>query len=964
MSLNTRSMRNKVPSIMAYVKHNSVDLTLIQETWIRKCDGAILTEIKEHGYDLFTYRKPIQLEWGGGVAIIFKRGMKVNCIKCLIRFKTFEHVTCKVMTVSGPFLVISIYRRGYSETNKFTVNDFILEFSQLLDDICDASTPIVIAGDINIHVERMPLTIPSQLSDVPYNVRDVVNFYDLLKEYNLKQLITVPTHEEGGTLDLAMISGVNPTCSVGFKDQVCLSDHFHICMDIPFQPLMKSNKVTLQRRPLENLQSVDFREKILGVNLIKIDCDDVNEATNHYNLSLSNLFNEACPVSEITVNSHKKQPWYNDELRQLKQITRQTERRYRKNRSSLNHNELLNARNLYKICLRQTRSQYISKQFDEIEDDISLVYKTANHYLDDADSRCLPSCKDNLTLANDFADFFLDKIIKIRHSIENDPQVDTSLRCSLHTEFEGSGFSSFCLLSDNDVLDLVNKMACKLNSADPIPLSYLKDNIQIFLPALNQIVNLSLQSGIFPDSLKHGRVTPIAKARDVDTEKHKNFRPVTTLMFLSKLLEKAASTQLISYLENESLIPLYQSAYLKSHSCETALFKFSNDVQQMLSDGKVIILVQLDLSAAFDTVDHSLLLHLLKHKFGVAGTALQWMTSYLTGRSFSVKIGYVEGKQVLLIYGVPQGSILGPLLFILYISDLPTIAAKYNISFQSYADDSHLYVGFDPLSNYTETMSTVKKCIHEIEVWMKSNFLQMNVGKTEVLFIAKPHMHSIFDNMSITIGEKCYTSSSSCSVESLGVKLNSTMSIQKLISEVVKSSNFNLKKLSHFKYVLSVKHKLLLIKSHILNKLDYCSVLLVNAPATQICRLQSVINKAIRFVHLLKKYDRVSSFLKDAHILPMKQRIMYKSCVFVFNMLHGKCPHYMKDLIQHRIPNEMNTRSNNDNLIFSQTSDSRTIQFGMIKNWNSLPYNIRCISSEDAFKKHLKTYYFNISYAQ
>ena len=845
MSLNTRSMRKKVPSIMAYVKDHFVDLTLIQESWIRKCDGAILTEIKEYGYEVFSYRKPVKLEWGGGVAIICKKGMKINCIKCLLHFKTFEHVTCKVMSSSGPILVVCIYRRGYSDTNKFTVNDFIPEFSQLLDDICDDTTPIVIAGDINIHVERVPSTTSYHLSDVPYNARDAVRFYQLLKEYDLKQLISDPTHEEGGTLDLAIVSRVNPIYTVGLKDQVCLSDHFHICIDVPFKPLMKSNKITLQRRPLENLQSMDFQEKILNLNLCKADCDDVNEATNHYNLVLSNLLNETCPVSEITVNSHKKQKWYTDELRQLKQITRQTERRYQKHKSMLNHNELLNARNLYKICLRKTRSQFMSNEFELIENDISLVYKTANYYLDDAESRCLPSCKDNLTLANNFADFFLEKITTIRQIIENDPEVDATMRSLHHTEFEGNGFSSFQLLSENDISNLVNKMACKLNSADPIPLSYLKDNLQMFIPALKQIVNLSLQSGVFPDGLKHGRISPIAKSRGCDTELYKNFRPVTTLMFLSKLLEKAASTQLISYLDNETLIPQYQSAYLKSHSCETALFKFSNDVQQMLSDGKMVILVQLDLSAAFDTVDHSILLHLLKHKFGITGTALKWMTSYLTGRSFSVKIGYIDGKRVLLIYGVPQGSILGPLLFILYISDLPAVVSKYDTSFQSYADDSHLYAGFDPLSNYTETMSTVKQCIKEIELWMKSNFLQMNVDKTEVLFIAKPHMLSIFDNLSITIGEKCYMSSSCCSVESLGVYLNNTMSIQKLISEVVKSSNFNLKKLSHFKYVLSIKHKLLLIKSHILNKLDYCSILLVNAPATQISRLQSVINKAI-----------------------------------------------------------------------------------------------------------------------
>ena len=367
------------------------------------------------------------------------------------------------------------------------------------------------------------------------------------------------------------------------------------------------------------------------------------------------------------------------------------------------------------------------------------------------------------------------------------------------------------------------------------------------------------------------------------------------------------------YLNQNDLVPAYQSAYMKNHSCETALCKVVNDIQKMLHNRKVVALVQLDLSAAFDTVDHAILIQLLERKFGIKGSALNFFKSYLAGRSFSVKIKYVQGRRFLLIYGVPQGSILGPLLFILYISDIPLIAAKHGVSIHSYADDGQLYLGFEPSKNYTESMNKIKACIDDIETWMNANFLKLNVGKTEVIFIARPQDHAIYDNMSIDIGMKMYNASSNTSIKSLGAFINGTMTMNSMVSEYTKSMFHNLKKLGHIKYYLDVEERMLLIKSFILSKMDYCNVLLSNASWTCIQPLERVLNAGIRFIYDLKKRDHVSSFYKSAHILPLSYRIMFKSCVMVYKIINNLSPDYLNDFITMHFPNSnIGLRSDSD----------------------------------------------------
>jgi len=171
------------------------------------------------------------------------------------------------------------------------------------------------------------------------------------------------------------------------------------------------------------------------------------------------------------------------------------------------------------------------------------------------------------------------------------------------------------------------------------------------------------------------------------------------------------------------------------------------------------------------------------------------------------------------------------------------------------------------------------------------------------------------------------------------------------------------RRLKRHRYSLDQESRLLVIKSHVLEKLDYCNLLLANAPMIHLKPLTKVLHAAIRFVYNLRKRDHISSYLKQAHILPIRFRVMYKTCVMVFKILNCQAPSYLQDFVTLKPPSHINLRSNRDNLVTElDTHHERSIQYAMGKNWNSLPYDIRSSTSLSVFKKNLKTFYFNTAF--
>ena len=296
----------------------------------------------------------------------------------------------------------------------------------------------------------------------------------------------------------------------------------------------------------------------------------------------------------------------------------------------------------------------------------------------------LPSNISPESLPDKFNVFFVHKIDEIRRSFDPDRPIPTN-----PVRFSGTAFAEFQLVTEDFVKTVLQEMPKKSCGLDPIPTSVLYDCLDEIIPIVTSIMNKSLSSGIVPHCFKHALVKPLLKKASLDPNCLKHYRPVSNLPFLSKVLERIVLKPFLQHLQSHSLLEPFQSAYRKCHSTETALLRVANYLPQASDRGCVSILSLLDLSAAFDTIDHNILITRLCSTFAVLAWSL-WFISYLSCRTQSVFVGH-ESTPSVLKCGVPQDSVLGPLLFTLYTHPLSTVICQSGISYNFFADDSQLH---------------------------------------------------------------------------------------------------------------------------------------------------------------------------------------------------------------------------------------------------------------------------------
>ena len=310
------------------------------------------------------------------------------------------------------------------------------------------------------------------------------------------------------------------------------------------------------------------------------------------------------------------------------------------------------------------------------------------------------------------------------------------------------------------------------------------------------------------------------------------------------------------HLSANNLLNQFQSAYRPGHSTETALLKIVNDLLLSLDDGKISLLASLDLSPAFDTIDHDILLHRLQHDFGLSGTVLDWFSSYISGRIKSVSVHSHTSVPATVSCGVPQGSVLDPILFVLYTTPLSAVIEHHSILHHSYADDSQLQNSATP-DRRPDLIDSMRLCIDDIKDWMTANKLKLSDDKTEVMIISSSRMStalSIPDSFDIGNASVPFSDT----VKNLGVTLYCHLSLKTHVINLVRTANFELRRIDSICSLLTTKATATLVSAFILSRLDYCNSLLSGCPRSLILHLQKVQNNAARLILRISKREHIS----------------------------------------------------------------------------------------------------------
>ena len=979
ISLNIESINSKFNKLTAFIEmldnNNCLfDAILIQETWLtdKQCERESIKYYKIPGYHTI----PLGRKCGrkGGLLVYLNENYTDYYVRDFPNLQTYSSdweglfidITHKHNEpLPNKITLANVYRPGRQNNSNTSIDRFLKPFSKIFNLICKENSTIITGGDFNLNL--LKLTEREKFQE----------YFDLFVSNGSVPQITLPTRfsAKNATLIDQIFCRFSKHTSRNTSGIIVtqISDHLPCFSVINYQSKIRLNSkyIKIQRKgPLE-MQA--FHDEIKAkIEATHFENDLLTDPTINYNkleTIISNANEKCFPVKEVKFNKykHKVSPWITFGILNSMKFRDKLYIKWKKVNSTSQSYTLLG--NSYKsFCsllqktIRMAKSQYYHRQFENFKSNMKKTWTQINELLSNKKKASdLPKyffdgntkLTDNSDIANCFNNFFCNIGPSLANTIKTPPNKHFTdyLKQNILTSF------SFETISPEFTLKTIHKLKSKSSSGhdgiSSIQLKYISSSI---VNILTQIINQSLCTGIVPNSLKIAKISPIYKKGDPHITD--NYRPISLLPVISKVLEKVVFLQVYDYFVKNNLLYDSQYGFRKYHSTEYAALEFSDKVMANLDQGKLPTAVFLDLSKAFDTIDHSILIHKL-HYYGIRGTSLNWFKSYLNNRKQYVQFEQSTSAQAPITTGVPQGSILGPLLFIIYMNDIAKVTNKFH--FTLYADDTSL---IEPICTFTsdvnnnvETSEAINKELNLITDWLCLNKLSLNAKKTKMMIFH--HRQRKISNLKLSL---CINNTKIEQVKEfnfLGIMLDECMTwnshIQK-ISSKISSVNGTLSRLKKFlpRDILKTIYNAL-IQPH----LNF-GVLLWGKNVKRIHKLQKW---AVRSITCSKYNAHSEPLFIELKLLKIQDIYKLTLLKFYFKYKNNLLPNYFRGMLDpiQPISHNYDTRPRDEPMIARPNSSlaKSSIRYSLPKAILNIPQNIiEKISTHSfgGFSQYVKQY--------